>query len=437
MQETTTLNALVMRRARDLIADYGWPDHTDVDQRDPVNKPGWISIYVRLDAANIVHLLPLLCTGDVPAELQSAMTKIAGTPAQIILSGSRYADAPQLPEDGTQIAFPWAGEWLTEPEIQAVTDCLSRAVRDVSRQVWEDARRIKAALTTRGETLFYRQTRNFRLVVKENDMPCWLDDDDNLPVVLDAILNKGARYSSVEFFVISDKVDQILACGQMCDVLRIPGEPPRRWMDLRERLASMTPSEQKKVLQQATREALDTAILYPSAENFRRFMTLQNFWTDRATDFTQTAKLARLKYPELDYNVKRSHYNGTVEARLTEEKKVQSAVISQVAQRYGLFFFYRGNNAVDNLMAGVIRAFCEDRGISLMAVSVDGKLSDQLPQSRPDSGQAEKMRVTHFPATFLVDPKTHQWQPLAWGFMSHDDLDRQMVSVLTHFAPDY
>ncbi|XEI20699.1 conjugal transfer protein TraF (plasmid) [Escherichia coli] len=72
-----------------------------------------------------------------------------------------------------------------------------------------------------------------------------------------------------------------------------------------------------------------------------------------------------------------------------------------------------------------------------MAVSVDGKLSDQLPQSRPDSGQAEKMRVTHFPATFLVDPKTHQWQPLAWGFMSHDDLDRQMVSVLTHFAPDY
>ncbi|EBC4088825.1 type-F conjugative transfer system pilin assembly protein TraF [Salmonella enterica] len=213
----------------------------------------------------------------------------------------------------------------------------------------------------------------------------------------------------------------------------VPAPPPTQ----QDRLASMTPSEQKKVLQQATREALDTAILYPSAENFRRFMTLQNFWTDRATDFTQTSKLARLKYPELDYNVKRSHYNGSVEARLSEEKKVQSAVISQVAQRYGLFFFYRGNNAVDNLMAGVIRAFCEDRGITLMAVSVDGKISDQLPQSRPDSGQAEQMHVTHFPATFLVDPKTHQWQPLAWGFMSHDDLDNQMVSVLTQFRATY
>ncbi|WP_241390109.1 MULTISPECIES: type-F conjugative transfer system pilin assembly protein TraF [Serratia] len=206
---------------------------------------------------------------------------------------------------------------------------------------------------------------------------------------------------------------------------------------LQQSLTSLSPSEQKKVLQQATREALDTAILYPSAENFRRFMTMQNFWTDRATDFTQTAKIARLKYPELDYNLKRSHNNGSVQARLTEEKKVQNAAVSQVARQYGLFFFYRGNNAVDNLMAGVIRSFCEDRGISLMAVSVDGKISDQLPQSRPDSGQAEKMNVMHFPATFLVDPRTHQWQPLAWGFMSHDDLDNQIVNVLTHFTPSY
>lgn len=64
-------------------------------------------------------------------------------------------------------------------------------------------------------------------------MPCWPDDDDdNLPVVLDAILNKGAQYSSVECFIISGKVDQILASGQMCDALRIPGEPQCRWMDL-------------------------------------------------------------------------------------------------------------------------------------------------------------------------------------------------------------
>ena len=75
-----------------------------------------------------------------------------------------------------------------------------------------------------------RQTRRFRLVVKESDHPCWLDEDDeNLPVVLDAILNRGARFSSVEMYLVSECVEHILSSGLACDMLRIPDEPPRRW----------------------------------------------------------------------------------------------------------------------------------------------------------------------------------------------------------------
>lgn len=111
--------------------------------------------------------------------------------------------------------------------------------------------------------------------------------------------------------------------------------------------------------------------------------------------------------------MKRSHYNGSVEARLSEEKKVQSAVISQVAQRYGLFFFYRGNNAVDNLMSnGVIRAFCEDRGITLMAISVDGKISDQLPQSRPDADRRSRCASLTSRPTFWSTRKRTSGNPL-------------------------
>lgn len=77
-----------------------------------------------------------------------------------------------------------------------------------------------------------RQTRRFRLVVKESDHPCWLDEDDeNLPVVLDAILNRGARFSAVEMYLVSECVEHILSSGLTCDVLRIPDEPPRRWFD--------------------------------------------------------------------------------------------------------------------------------------------------------------------------------------------------------------
>ncbi|CAM6754031.1 YchA [Escherichia coli] len=43
-----TLNALICRHARNLLLAQGWPEETDVDQRNP-KYPGWISIYVLLD----------------------------------------------------------------------------------------------------------------------------------------------------------------------------------------------------------------------------------------------------------------------------------------------------------------------------------------------------------------------------------------------------
>ena len=213
-----TLNALICRHARNLLLAQGWPEETDVDQRNP-NHPGWISIYVRLDAPRLAHLA-------------SAIQKLTGTGAELVLSGSQWQSLPVLPADGTQVSFPYAGEWLAEDEIRAVLAAVRDAIRSICYQVADDARRIRAALTTTGQTLLTRQTRSFRLVVKESDHPCWLDEDDeNLPVVLDAIVNRGARFSSVEMYLVSDCIEHILSSGLACDVLRIPDEPPRRWFD--------------------------------------------------------------------------------------------------------------------------------------------------------------------------------------------------------------
>lgn len=227
MNENSTLNALICRHARNLLLAQGWPEETDVDQRNP-KYPGWISIYVLLDAPRLATLLINRHGGVLPPLLASAIQKLTGTGAELVLSGSQWQSLPVLPADGTQVSFPYAGEWLTEDEIRAVLAAVRDAVRSVSCRVAEDARRIRAALTTTGQTLLTRQTRRFRLVVKESDHPCWLDEDDeNLPVVLDAIVNRGARFSSVEMYLVSDCIEHILSSGLACDVLRIPDEPPR------------------------------------------------------------------------------------------------------------------------------------------------------------------------------------------------------------------
>ncbi len=189
-----TLNALVCRHARNLLLAQGWPEETDIEQLNP-HYPGWISIYVRLDAPRLATLLINRHDGVLLPILVSVVQKMTGTGAEVVLSGSQWQALPVLPADGTQVSFPYAGEWLAEDEIRAVLAAVRDAIRSICYQVAEDTRRIRAALTTTGQTLLTRQTRRFRLVVKESDYPCWLDEDDeNLPEVLNAILNRGAFF---------------------------------------------------------------------------------------------------------------------------------------------------------------------------------------------------------------------------------------------------
>ncbi|MBF7982109.1 MULTISPECIES: type-F conjugative transfer system pilin assembly protein TraF [Rahnella] len=200
---------------------------------------------------------------------------------------------------------------------------------------------------------------------------------------------------------------------------------------------AMTPSEQKAQLQQATKAALDTAILYPTPQNFKRYMTLQNFWTGKAGEFSQSAKQAMLMYPELDYNLKFSHYNGTVPAQLQADKAKAKDAIARLTTDHGLFFFYRGKEPRDSLLASLVKDFCAENGISLMAISVDGAISPTLPQSRTDTGQAQRMGIRYFPALFLVNPRDESYQPVAYGFITPDDLSKQFLNVATGFKPNF
>lgn len=240
MKENTLLNALLCRHACRLLTAAGWPAHVDAEQSDAARFPGWMVVYVRLDAAALVTLLNALSAAEPEHgdALRVAAGKLAGSEAEMVLSGSRYAVAPTLPGDSTQITFPYAGAWLTAEDVDAVLSAVRRALRRVCEQVIADAQRIQAAITGTGATLLARQIRHFRLVVRESDQPGWLDggDDDGdtgeLDSVLSAILERGARFGSVDVFITCDTLDSVLAWGLMCDVLRIPGEPVRRWLDL-------------------------------------------------------------------------------------------------------------------------------------------------------------------------------------------------------------
>ena len=201
-------------------------------------------------------------------------------------------------------------------------------------------------------------------------------------------------------------------------------------------LSSLPAAVQKKVMQKMTQEALDTAIMVPSAENAARFLTLQRYWLTTSTEFERSARKALLYYPALDYNLEHSHYNSTVPLQLAATREKEEQAVRELSGRYGLFLFYRGREPVDNQMSTVVAQFAQDNGITLIPVSMDGARSDALPGTRTDSGQAAAMGVSHFPALYLVDPASEHYQPLAFGFMTQDALSRRFLEIATDFAAD-
>jgi hypothetical protein len=214
----------------------GWPAHIDIVQCYPGRFPGWISIYARLNAAELVTVLkPYTRQTLAPMRyrLEDAIDKLTGSKAELVLYGNRYTQEPMQPGDMMQIAIPFASEWLNQEELSSVLTCLRETINAVCVQVLADSRRIQAALTSTGQTMFERGTRRFRLVAKESDQPGWLDqNDDTLPEVLDAILTKGARFGTIELYLVCESVEHILASGLQEDVLRLPECPPSRWLDL-------------------------------------------------------------------------------------------------------------------------------------------------------------------------------------------------------------
>ncbi|WP_032116551.1 type-F conjugative transfer system pilin assembly protein TraF (plasmid) [Candidatus Arsenophonus nilaparvatae] len=183
-------------------------------------------------------------------------------------------------------------------------------------------------------------------------------------------------------------------------------------------------------------ELRNAAVLDPkSPEKVARWIAFQNYWSDNASQFSATWQKVLLLKPELDYNNRHSHYNATATLSYANERKAQATAIKAVNERYGVFFFYRGKVPLDNKLAQVVREFAQQYQMAVMPISVDGVINPELPNSQKDRGQAARMQIRYFPALFLVDPSTGSYHPLAYGFISQDDLAKRLLNRVTDFEP--
>jgi len=194
-----------------------------------------------------------------------------------------------------------------------------------------------------------------------------------------------------------------------------------------------TAAEQIIILRKIVDEAKAKAVLYPTVDNLREYIMLQNYVVNQAALFSRVWQKTLLEHPELDFTVDHPTQNALQPIVLSEETKKEEAAVREYSKSYGMFFFYRGNNKLDEAMSETVQSFSDSYHISLIPITVDGKSLPIFKENEADGGRSKKLGIKYFPALVLVDPLSRKFIPLHYGFISFTGLRARFLQLATDF----
>lgn len=185
-----------------------------------------------------------------------------------------------------------------------------------------------------------------------------------------------------------------------------------------------------QALQQQVQQTLDQAILNPTTENVKNYITLQNQLSAQAMRFSQVWQAVLLNYPELDYSLQHPTNGLAKQIDLDQAHQEENATIQQFAQHNGLFFFYRSTCSYCQRFAPILKDFAQRYNLIIVPITTDGISLPDFPHSQIDQGQAERLKVTMEPALFTADPHTHRIIPVSYGLLSEDELRQRLLTIV-------
>jgi conjugal transfer pilus assembly protein TraF len=190
---------------------------------------------------------------------------------------------------------------------------------------------------------------------------------------------------------------------------------------------TLSASKQLKVLQSATNELRDKAILSGNVSDIAAYKRAQDLWVKKATVFTIGWEKMLLEYPELNYSLSYSHENRLVPLDYQEHHKKVENAIESLSQHNGLLAFYK-NSPSDKLFLKTVKHFSKSHAITVMPVAM---------QSNLERNRAEVLGVKTTPALVLVNPRSGIHQIVSYGYLSEDELSDRLLKIADHWQADF
>jgi conjugal transfer pilus assembly protein TraF len=175
-------------------------------------------------------------------------------------------------------------------------------------------------------------------------------------------------------------------------------------------------------------DSINAATQNPSEENVARFLELYAQARAKASVFSDTAQAVAVRMPWLDESNfgARPTLRSAMAAYDSITQQDRDQLLREMAQSYGLYFFFRKNCAYCHLQAPQLKAFQEKYGFTVYAVSLDGGVLPDFPHAVRDNGLmasvADTLKIPqqHFvvPALVLARPSTREVVPIGFGAMN-------------------
>jgi conjugal transfer pilus assembly protein TraF len=205
---------------------------------------------------------------------------------------------------------------------------------------------------------------------------------------------------------------------------------------------TLSATEQLKWFQSRHQEAQAAATIDPSNnEKVEKAMRLNQYVSNQSSQFGMTFKEVLLSSPDLSYTKDHPAEQAARAPYLAREReKKVHAVKAMVAKGWGFFFVYEGKDGLSQTLAPSIQQFASTYGIEVLGISQDGVMLPSIKNNKLDNNKAgeSKLPVEFLPALLLVNPNTQAIKPLAYGFISQEQLLGRFYNVATNYeTPDF
>jgi len=165
------------------------------------------------------------------------------------------------------------------------------------------------------------------------------------------------------------------------------------------------PSKPQKItsawLRENMQHYLDRAIDDPTEDNLYDYFLLKRIAVKKSEVFSTQGQLVAKKHPELDGDSIYASNSPTDYAHQRERRRTISDSIRKIKDRAGLFLFWGPDCQLCGTLYGSIRQIKQTYGLSYRIVSVGANQNIQGENTLQDSGQAQMLGVSRFPALFM------------------------------------